>query len=226
MSEIWKDVTGYDVSYQVSSIGRVRSPHGVRSLQLRSDGYVMVGLRVGGKIKSPKVHRLVAEAFIGARPMGFVTDHKNGDRSDNRAENLQYITHRDNTVRGKSCALKTDAKSSLAGVTKHEDGKSWMAQKTFGSKHFYIGLFRDEVSAHEAYRVATEASCMESRRRRAENKTSSFVGVSWSRRDKKWMAYIYVGKKRTHLGSFDSELEASKSRAQAEALRENGMAVK
>lgn len=51
-------------------------------------------MNVEGKTRT--VHSLVAEAFLGPRPYGYDIDHVNGTKTDNRAENLRYVTHQDN----------------------------------------------------------------------------------------------------------------------------------
>jgi hypothetical protein len=50
-----------------------------------------------GKTKTHPIHRLVAHAFLGARPDGLQINHKSGVKSDNRVENLEYITPGENT---------------------------------------------------------------------------------------------------------------------------------
>lgn len=101
-TEIWKTVQGYPYQ-QVSNLGRVRSLDRIvyqkndsyrlikgrmRKLVLHTNGYLTVALD-GDKFY---VHRLVAQEFIGPAPEGYDVCHENGDRKDNRAENLRYDT--------------------------------------------------------------------------------------------------------------------------------------
>lgn len=107
--EQWRPVPGYETSYEVSSLGRVRS---LARTVMRANGRP---LPVAGKIKSvhwnPKsrvtqvtlgkhdvrrVHHLVLEAFVGPRPDGAIGLHWNDDPRDNRAENLRWGSYSDN----------------------------------------------------------------------------------------------------------------------------------
>lgn len=101
--EIWKDVVGYEGLYEVSNMGRVKALNFKRSgkekiiKQTFSDkGYLMASLTKDGKKKTLRVHRLVATAFIeniGDKPC---VDHKNTIKTDNRVENLRFVTHKEN----------------------------------------------------------------------------------------------------------------------------------
>jgi len=117
-NEVWKAVPGYDGFYEVSSAGQVRSVkrslvcHGTSKLgkqYLRTQvfeerilsptlkhGYKVVTLCKHSSMKSFCVHVLVARAFIGEKPIGTEVCHGNGDRKDNRAENLRYATRKEN----------------------------------------------------------------------------------------------------------------------------------
>ena len=71
------------------------------STRTKSKGYVKVNLYDDeGKVKNVRVHRIIWEAFNGAIPDGYEINHKNGIRDDNRLDNLELLTHRDNLLYG------------------------------------------------------------------------------------------------------------------------------
>jgi len=100
--EIWKDVVGYEGVYQVSSLGRVKSfqryPVVGRILKpgKTTAGYLQVVLCRDGEQQHKLVHRLVAEAFLPRSPGNNEVNHKNGDKADNRVENLEWVTSSEN----------------------------------------------------------------------------------------------------------------------------------
>jgi hypothetical protein len=100
--QTWLPVLGYEGVYEVSISGLVRRSDGYhpvpRTLKPGKNhhGYLFVSLSRGGKMQTIFVHRLVAEAFIGPRPAGMTINHKNGDKEDNRASNLEFMSHADN----------------------------------------------------------------------------------------------------------------------------------
>lgn len=107
MKEIWKDIEGYENLYQVSNMGRVRSYDKIDSMgryvkgRLLSltpdkDGYLHASLSKNGNNKKYKVHRLVCKAFIPNPENKSEIDHINGDKTDNRVENLKWCTHKEN----------------------------------------------------------------------------------------------------------------------------------
>ena len=93
--ETWRPVARYP-GYEVSSWGNVR--RGARPLRFAiQKGYRRVALSAGGAAKCMGVHRLVAEAFLGAPPFaGAMVVHNDGDRLNNRADNLRWASAREN----------------------------------------------------------------------------------------------------------------------------------
>ena len=99
MKEEWKDIEGYEGYYQVSNMGNVKSlnyrhtsKERILKPQKNNDGYLNVQLYQDGKGKIYKVHRLVATAFC-ENQMGYTeVNHINEDKSDNRAENIEWCS--------------------------------------------------------------------------------------------------------------------------------------
>lgn len=112
MIEIWKDIKGYEGSYQVSNHGRVKSLR-FRNCKrdlilkpiLKKTGYYVISLQN----KQFHIHKLVAEAFV-FNPNGYnVVDHINTDTSDNRAENLRWCTVKENVNNPLSAQKRIDS---------------------------------------------------------------------------------------------------------------------
>lgn len=118
-SEIWKPIPDYEGLYEVSNLGRIKSipkkvknssgsfrflPEKNKKIYTNRNGYKIVNLSKNNKSKTHTVHRLVAKAFIGDSDMHI--DHINNIKTDNRLENLQYCTARENTI--KSCMSSYD----------------------------------------------------------------------------------------------------------------------
>ena len=104
--EIWKDIKGFEGLYQASNLGRVKSlkrPYGLKEKILKPGlacGYYQVQLCKNSKVKFYYVHRLVWEAFNGSIPEGLQVNHINEIKSDNRLENLNLMTPKENTNYG------------------------------------------------------------------------------------------------------------------------------
>lgn len=112
--EIWKDIKGYEGEYQVSNLGRVKSLErytrcgtngkGKRLIKERflragaynKFGHVSVVLRIHGT--GQPVHKLVMEAFVGARPENYDICHNDGNPKNNKLENLRYDTRSNNNI--------------------------------------------------------------------------------------------------------------------------------
>ena len=98
MTELWRDVQGYEGLYEVSNLGDVRSlPRATTRGKLLSPvnsgkGYLQVTLYRNGKSKRLLVHRLVAQAFV-PNPLNLSSvNHKDEHKNNNRSDNLEWCT--------------------------------------------------------------------------------------------------------------------------------------
>ncbi len=91
----WRDVPGHGGNYQASSAGEIRSNHGILKPGTRSGYLLNVLCRDGGQ-KTYSAHRLVLESFVGPCPNGMEACHADGDRTNNRIENLRWDTRENN----------------------------------------------------------------------------------------------------------------------------------
>ena len=102
--EIWKDIPEFNGLYQASNLGRIKSlkrPYGLKEkilkLRLERSGYYRVCLTKQSIQKYYLVHRLIYEAFNGSIPEGLQVNHINEIKTDNRLENLNLMTCKENT---------------------------------------------------------------------------------------------------------------------------------
>lgn len=114
-------------------------------------GYVQIYY----KAKSYQRGRLVWEIHNGPVPDGYTVDHINAVRDDDRIENLQLLTQRDNVYKGGLQTGRSHNKSGFNGVCWHGKAAKWMAYITLFGKRKYIGLF-DTASKAAAAREKFE----------------------------------------------------------------------
>jgi hypothetical protein len=114
MTEIWKPITGYEGYYEVSNLGNVRSiarvvncnghPKQTETFVLLPlidrQGYYKIQLHKDGNVKTFKVHRLVAMAFLPNDNHYRCINHKDEDKGNNCVTNLEWCTHKYNTNYG------------------------------------------------------------------------------------------------------------------------------
>ncbi len=156
--ELWRDIPGYEGSYQVSSLGRVRSLpryvpihnrfRGVTHMRF-CPGRILrpavcdraghVSLHLGKHTRGIPVHQLVMLAFYGPPPAGMEAMHLNGDPKDNRVENLRYGTHSEN----------------MTDMYRMGKGPSKLSPREVRAIRFGISMGRTYASLARTYGVST-----------------------------------------------------------------------
>lgn len=146
MSNIeWKTTKGYEGLYEVSSDGRVRRLrfiNGIHNFEkikeckqtLNTYGYMTVNLCKNGKSNTKRVHRLVANAFLGESNLQ--VDHIDGNKQNNNLSNLEYVTPKENTNRAwrKGLAKNTEYQRKVARKTMLERWENNNHRKNRGIK--------------------------------------------------------------------------------------------
>jgi len=121
MQEKWADVAGFEGVYQISDLGNIRSlpriidygthkqTHKGRILkpQPNSKGYLRIVLTWDGKREVKFIHRLVAEAFVPNPENKPQVNHKDGNKLNNHAANLEWVNNSENQKHGRRSGLIT-----------------------------------------------------------------------------------------------------------------------
>lgn len=224
--EIWKDVPGYEGYYQVSNLGNVKSIRLGSNLSLYiKRNYLNTSFNVNGIKKPYPVHQLVAMAFLGHKPCGYevVVDHINNIKTDNRVENLQLISHRENTSKDRK-----NKTSKYTGVSWCRTTNKWLSKIHYEGKLISIGSFSNELEAYKYYVNAlnsvNENNPIICKRR---EKSSDYKGVSFLKVNNKWKSQIRYNNngevKNINLGHFNTEEEAALAYSDAEKQIKKGV---
>ena len=154
MMENWKDIEGYE-DYQVSDMGRVKSLKRGKERILKGVldiyGYLIVTLCENNKRKTFKIHKLVAIEFLNHIPCGYkeVVDHIDNNPLNNKVDNLQLISARENNSKDKK-----GGSSKYVGVNWDKSKYKWKSCMIINNKKIHLGLFIDEEEAAEFYQLA------------------------------------------------------------------------
>ena len=147
--EDWKWIQGYENDYKICSNGDVISCKFNKEKILKPGnntcGYLFVILSKNKKQKHFRIHRLIAIYFIDNPNNYEFVDHINQNKTDNRIENLRWITKSGN------CRNIKNTGKYLKGVSFHKQHNKFMARITIDKKIKHLGLFETELEAHNVY---------------------------------------------------------------------------
>jgi hypothetical protein len=146
MNEIYKDIKGYEGIYQISSCGNVKricfggqgSDVGSIKTHVGPRGYVTFRLSHMGVSKTLYVHRVVAETFIEGPTccptcnVNFEVNHKDGNKSNNNIENLEYVTRSQNV---KHASKKQQASCVTDSPLTEDDVRQIRAARVNGARN-------------------------------------------------------------------------------------------
>jgi len=152
MQEEFREITGTNGIYQISNLGRVRSNKTSKPKILK--GCVnQVYRKVHLNKQDRMIHQLVAEAFLGHTLCGHavVVKHRDGDRLNNRLDNLELVHHFQDKSKRQGLSRKT---SKYVGVSWAKNNCRWIAKIYNNGKSKHLGSFDCEIEASEAYQAA------------------------------------------------------------------------
>ena len=153
--EIFKDIPNCNGFYEVSNYGNVKSfKRSIKGVLLKkvigSNGYYCVNIHMFGVKRTSLIHHLVATTFLNHNIKGYklVIDHINNNKLDNRLENLQLITQRENTSKDRKGTSK------YTGVYLDKQSNKWRSAISINGKIIKLGSFEKEIDAHLVYQEA------------------------------------------------------------------------
>lgn len=134
-------IDNIETQYQINEEGKVYNTKTNRFLQghIENTGYVSVNLRINGKKKNYSLHRLVAQAFISNPDNLPVVNHKDGDKTNNKVDNLEWTTQSRNRIH----AIETKISKLAEGKRNKEEciiNEDW---KQYEDTNYYVSINGD-----------------------------------------------------------------------------------
>lgn len=157
--EKWEPIKGYSGSYSVSSKGRIWSHLSKKFLakNVGTHGYIRVNLRKDSKTKQVLVHRIVAEAFLDNNKGFPQVNHKDGEKTNNNLNNLEWCTEQSNTNHAYSQLKREGSRKNQFGADNPRSRK-YLITNPDGVKVVLVGIVQyceqNSLDASKMYAVA------------------------------------------------------------------------
>lgn len=170
--EVWLPIPNTNNVYEASNLSRIKSVdrHVINEQGIKryvkgrilkqhlakhayNRYYYNVCICIKNKKKTTTVHSLVFYAFNGFYPKrnsGMVVDHKDNNSLNNNLENLELITHRENSTKDRKGSSK------YSGVYFIKNRKAWQSAISINKKQIKILFTKDELKAKKSYEIALE----------------------------------------------------------------------
>ena len=160
--EEWKDIQGYEGHYQISNQGRVKSLARMRlskggsiaplrerimCLKKSKTGYLLIGLRKDDVKLFTSIHRLVALHFIENAEEKLTVNHIDGDKENNCYTNLEWSSHKENTVH----AFET-------GLAKRRGNEKYSLEFKKSIQDYYIESSCSIVELAEKFNISNRSA--------------------------------------------------------------------
>jgi hypothetical protein len=162
--EIWKAIAKFDNQYEISSFGQIRSIDGYvirkngwkyfRKGKIlkpsKHQGYFKGAVCVNKKMVSYKIHRLVAECFLDKESEFLEVNHKNGIKTDNTVDNLEWVTRQENIQHCIDNKLQTAFKGEEVGNSKLKENEVLDIRKKFIPRVYSRAKLAKEYNVSQA----------------------------------------------------------------------------
>lgn len=147
---MWTPIPDYD-GYEANVFGQIRNSETLRirnpsARNCNGVGYFVTPMRVNGRWISRQVHILIARTFLGPCPAAHEVNHKNGNKIDNRADNLEYVTHQQNMKHHFDNRTKPDPRERLTPAQFLEVRQLLITGRTQNSLALEYGVAQATIS--------------------------------------------------------------------------------
>ncbi|SEM36042.1 AP2 domain-containing protein [Mesobacillus persicus] len=165
---------------------------------------------IKGLNKNKRMHRYILDS-----PSGKFVDHINGNRLDNRRENLRYATHLQNNY-------NRQPNIGYKGVCYNNSNQKWYSYINKNKQTYFLGQYDSEIEAAKAYNYwakihygefayLNDVDESEFVPKIKKEKTSKYRGVSWEKEAKKWRSILVVDGITYRLGKYKNEEAATRA---------------